>query len=326
MGLLLSCRTGLGYNPPPPCKWSPAHGPFLMAKLSILVVAAMLLGVLAGCQIPSANLSRLSASDPIGASESSLNPLASVEKSLVFAPSRYPVGDWRPPGLAFEDAWFTAEDGTRLHGWYVPHPQPRAVVLFCHGNGGNVALWATYCGFCTIAWACRRWDSTTAATAAAKVRRASPACWPMPARPEHGWPGGPASKRTRSCSWAARWAGRSRSIWRRTAPRPGPGKHLHLDARSRPCDAALVARPVADADAVQFAGQDRQLPRPALAEPRHGRPVIPYAMGRQLFEAANEPKQFIAIPGGDHNDPQTEASIMRRSTNFWASEPAWSIV
>ena len=57
-------------------------------------------------------------------------------------PSRYPAGDWQPAGLAFEDAWFTAKDGTRLHGWYVPHPQPRAVVLFCHGNGGNVALWA----------------------------------------------------------------------------------------------------------------------------------------------------------------------------------------
>jgi hypothetical protein len=34
--------------------------------------------------------------------------------------------------------------------------------------------------------------------------------------------------------------------------------------------------------------------------------LIPFAMGRQLFAAANEPKQFIAIPGGDHNDPQTE--------------------
>jgi fermentation-respiration switch protein FrsA (DUF1100 family) len=30
-------------------------------------------------------------------------------------------------------------------------------------------------------------------------------------------------------------------------------------------------------------------------------------MGRQLFAAANEPKQFIAIPGGDHNDRQTDA-------------------
>jgi pimeloyl-ACP methyl ester carboxylesterase len=35
--------------------------------------------------------------------------------------------------------------------------------------------------------------------------------------------------------------------------------------------------------------------------------LIPYAMGRQLFAAANEPKRFIAIPGGDHNDLQTDA-------------------
>ncbi len=34
--------------------------------------------------------------------------------------------------------------------------------------------------------------------------------------------------------------------------------------------------------------------------------LIPYPMGRQLFEAANEPKQFVAIPGGNHNDPQTD--------------------
>ena len=37
-----------------------------------------------------------------------------------------------------EDAWFTAADGTKIHGWYVPHEKPRAVVLFCHGNAGNI--------------------------------------------------------------------------------------------------------------------------------------------------------------------------------------------
>ena len=44
--------------------------------------------------------------------------------------------------------------------------------------------------------------------------------------------------------------------------------------------------------------------------------LIPYAMGRQLFEGANEPKQFIAIAGGDHNDPQP-TTITRRSSSFW---------
>ena len=44
-----------------------------------------------------------------------------------------------------EDARFAAADGTQLHGWYLPHPRPRAVVLFCHGNAGNItSYWKGY--------------------------------------------------------------------------------------------------------------------------------------------------------------------------------------
>jgi fermentation-respiration switch protein FrsA (DUF1100 family) len=34
--------------------------------------------------------------------------------------------------------------------------------------------------------------------------------------------------------------------------------------------------------------------------------LVPYALGRQLFDAANEPKEFVDIPGGGHNDLPTE--------------------
>jgi fermentation-respiration switch protein FrsA (DUF1100 family) len=34
--------------------------------------------------------------------------------------------------------------------------------------------------------------------------------------------------------------------------------------------------------------------------------VVPFALGRRLFEAANEPKEFITVPNGDHNDPRSE--------------------
>ena len=34
--------------------------------------------------------------------------------------------------------------------------------------------------------------------------------------------------------------------------------------------------------------------------------VIPYKLGKRLFAAANGPKRFITIPGGDHNSPQTQ--------------------
>ena len=32
--------------------------------------------------------------------------------------------------------------------------------------------------------------------------------------------------------------------------------------------------------------------------------IVPYELGRRLFDAANEPKQFVTLPGRDHNDPQ----------------------
>ena len=30
--------------------------------------------------------------------------------------------------------------------------------------------------------------------------------------------------------------------------------------------------------------------------------IVPYERGRRLFEAANEPKKFVTLPGADHND------------------------
>lgn len=35
--------------------------------------------------------------------------------------------------------------------------------------------------------------------------------------------------------------------------------------------------------------------------------IIPCELGRRLFAAANEPKQFVQLPGIDHNDPLPEA-------------------
>ena len=55
----------------------------------------------------------------------------------------YPSGDITATpvdiGLDFEDVVFTAEDGVKLSGWFIPAGQSRGVVLFCHGNGGNIS-------------------------------------------------------------------------------------------------------------------------------------------------------------------------------------------
>jgi uncharacterized protein len=62
-----------------------------------------------------------------------------VDDPIVYQPSRYPEGHWQPSGLNFEDANFVADDGVKLHGWFCPSENPRAVVLFAHGNAGNVS-------------------------------------------------------------------------------------------------------------------------------------------------------------------------------------------
>ncbi len=45
-------------------------------------------------------------------------------------------------GCYYEDVHFASRDGCRLHGWWIPHSQPRANVLLCHANGENVGSWA----------------------------------------------------------------------------------------------------------------------------------------------------------------------------------------
>ncbi|HMO51661.1 MAG TPA: alpha/beta fold hydrolase [Kiritimatiellia bacterium] len=56
-----------------------------------------------------------------------------------FKPSRTMEGDPGQIGLEFEEVLFFAEDGCRLYGWWLPHPEARGTILYCHGNAGNIS-------------------------------------------------------------------------------------------------------------------------------------------------------------------------------------------
>lgn len=62
-----------------------------------------------------------------------------LDELLLFFPSKFPEGDWKPAELDFQDVTFEAEDKTKLHGWYCVSEKPRAVILIAHGNAGHVA-------------------------------------------------------------------------------------------------------------------------------------------------------------------------------------------
>lgn len=67
-----------------------------------------------------------------------LGMLVAFESTLVYPRPPLAAGNWQPDLLDVEDVFFHADDGTRLHGWYLPHPEPRRFVVFFHGNAEHV--------------------------------------------------------------------------------------------------------------------------------------------------------------------------------------------
>lgn len=62
-----------------------------------------------------------------------------LDRFFVFHPDPWDDRDWQQrSGIPLEDVWFSSADGTKLFGWYVEAFADRPVILWCHGNAGNV--------------------------------------------------------------------------------------------------------------------------------------------------------------------------------------------
>ncbi len=65
--------------------------------------------------------------------------LMGCEEKLIYYPYKYPEGQWNTGQVSVEDIWFNAEDGVKLHGWFIPVPKPKATLIWFHGNAGNIS-------------------------------------------------------------------------------------------------------------------------------------------------------------------------------------------
>ena len=62
-----------------------------------------------------------------------------VAGRIVYQPIRYPDGWWdRQTDLGARDVWLRASDGVQLHAWWLEAPGSRVATLYLHGNGGNL--------------------------------------------------------------------------------------------------------------------------------------------------------------------------------------------
>ena len=83
-------------------------------RIGTLLLGVLLLGFLSGCW-------------------------NSFVESMVFFPDTTIEQTPVDLDLQFEDIWFTSSDSVRLHGWLIPASSPNHLLLFCHGNAGNIS-------------------------------------------------------------------------------------------------------------------------------------------------------------------------------------------
>jgi uncharacterized protein len=230
-----------------------------------------------------------------------------AEESLIFFPDHQPLAGWEMPGV--ERARFQAADGTQLHGWFFPHEQPRAVVLFACGNAGNIS----YRGE-RLADFCRR---HRAALLAFDYRGYGLS---------EGKPNetGVLLDARAARTWLAERAGVPETDIVLLGESLGGG--VMVDLASRDGARGLILErtftSLTDVAAIHFPFipvrllMRNRLDSLSKIANYHGPllighgdidEIVPYELGRRLFDAANEPKRFIDLPRVGHNDPLPEA-------------------
>lgn len=232
------------------------------------------------------------------------------ENKIVFPATKHPGGDWDAAarfGLA--DVWFESEDGTRLHGWLAENDTPRGYLLFCHGNGGNItgrgdviAYLRDRFGLTAFVFDYRGYGRSDGSPNEAGVLADGRAARDWLA--EHG--GVPASE----LLLLGRSLGGAVAVDLAVA---SGAKGLILESTFTTLPdvgaSAFPWFPVRWLMKNRFDSLDKiaDYRGPILASHCPEDEVIPFKLGKRLFDAAVGEKRFVTIEGRGHNDPQPES-------------------
>jgi fermentation-respiration switch protein FrsA (DUF1100 family) len=234
-----------------------------------------------------------------------LAPKAALDERLALLPAKFPAGNWRPAEFAAEDCWFESLDGLHLHGWYFPHEQPQAAILYIHGNAGNLTHRASaarelhkHLSASVLVFDYRGYGRSEGVPTFAGIVRDAEAA--------RQWLAGRLGIADRDVVLLGESLGGGVAV--ELAARTG-ARGLILDSTFASMrDVAMSRHPgwlvnavVRNAfDSVSEIGEYRG---PLLQFHGNRDSVIPFDSAEKLFAAAHEPKRFVALPGKDHNDP-----------------------
>ena len=223
------------------------------------------------------------------------------EARLAFFPTPGETLTPRDFGIEFEPLSIATADGERLQAWTLLHPEPRAHVLYFHGNGGNLSVWAPILsgiarqGYSVLAFDYRGYGRSTGRPSESGLYK------DVEAVVRHFWE---RTDRTSVIYWG-RSLGTVMAAYASTIHAP---HGLILESGFPDARSLVRSSPVltflAMFSSYRFAGADylRGAMTPVLVVHGDNDHVVPFTQGRALFDRVTGPKQFFTIRGGDHND------------------------
>ena len=226
-----------------------------------------------------------------------------LEAKGVFFPSRTMTMDPSFFHLAWQDVWVTSTNKARINGWLIKNPQAKSVMLFCHGNAGNISdrlmklKFFHELGFEVLIFDYQGYGKSEGVPSEGGIYQDAISMFD--------------------------WIKQQEALKNKSVVVYGTslGGIVAIDlATKRGVDGLIVDSSITSAKdmakrlypmipsflmAIKFdsISKIKNLTMPKLFIHSREDRVVPYAMGQALFNAAPEPKEFLTIHGG-HNDSQ----------------------
>ena len=234
------------------------------------------------------------------------------QDQLLFQPSSRLLATPDDAGMRYETVHLDTEDGETLHGWWIPAADTsretspgefaKQTLLFFHGNAGNISgrLESVQqfhrMGLNVLIVDYRGYGQSTGSPSEEGIYRDAEACWKYLTEVQNLVP--------QEIIVFGRSMGGGPATW--LAARHSPGAVILESVFTNVPDIGAhhySFLPVRALATNQFDNESRvaEIDAPTLHIHSREDRVVPFELGRQVYEAAAEPKQFLEIQGG-HND------------------------
>jgi fermentation-respiration switch protein FrsA (DUF1100 family) len=253
-----------------------------------------------------------------------LSPLRPMEQLLVYPQSVAPTFSRREP-IHGQQVWIETENGHRVDARYFEHPNPQAVALYCHGNIGTVDKWSLLAErlsqmhrLSILVFDYRGYGRSTGIAHENGILRDadSARCWlarQNGIRPCDVVLIGRSLGGAVAVDLAANGGARGLILESTFSSLPDVA-HQHV---------AWLFPEWNMTQRLNSAEKIRRYTGPLLQSHGDSDRLIPLSIGRELFEAAAGPKQFIVIPDATHNDDHIKHCAAEREGFLRSLPPVW---